>query len=171
MRFKYIVYLQHHSIRPSPSHVFAQWLSARFFIATAYSHRVSSSSQCSRQILSKSPTKQNKKKKLHIRYKVSHYLHGKIPVRSESYIMHQEITLPAHNKNNSPFCSHKHKIPSFGAGRGCEIHEISVHGFCSVCSVKLKPLEVLLSGFCAWTLTQHFRNERFKGFYQHSHPW
>lgn len=54
--FGFKPYLRHHSIRPSPSQLLAQWLSAKFFIARAYSLRVSSSSQCSRQILSKSPT-------------------------------------------------------------------------------------------------------------------
>lgn len=43
-------------MRPSPSYFFIQWLSARFFMAKAYSLSVCSSSQCSRQILSKSPT-------------------------------------------------------------------------------------------------------------------
>ncbi len=43
-------------MRPSPSHLLAQWLSAKFFMAMAYSLRVCSSSQCSRHIFSKSPT-------------------------------------------------------------------------------------------------------------------
>lgn len=55
-------YLRHHSMRPSPSHLFAQWLSAKFFMAMAYSLRVCSSSQCSRHIFSKSPTAAEKTK-------------------------------------------------------------------------------------------------------------
>ena len=51
-----VSYLRHHSMRTSPSQFLVQQLSARFFMATAYSLRVSSSSQCSRQIFSKSPT-------------------------------------------------------------------------------------------------------------------
>lgn len=53
-------YLRHHSMRPSPSLFLAQWLSAKFFMASAYSLSVCSSSQCSRQILSKSPTERGK---------------------------------------------------------------------------------------------------------------
>lgn len=49
-------------MRPSPSHLLAQWLSARFFMAVAYSLRVCSSSQCSRHIFSKSPTATNETK-------------------------------------------------------------------------------------------------------------
>lgn len=56
------MYLRHHSMRPSPSYFFVQWLSARFFMARAYSLSVCSSSQCSRQILSKSPTFEGKKR-------------------------------------------------------------------------------------------------------------
>lgn len=60
-RLRWKFYLRHHSMRPSPSHFFVQWLSARFFMARAYSLSVCSSSQCSRQILSKSPTLGKKK--------------------------------------------------------------------------------------------------------------
>lgn len=55
-------YLRHHSMRPSPSHFLVQWWSARFFMARAYSLSVRSSSQCSRQIFSKSPTLKRKQK-------------------------------------------------------------------------------------------------------------
>lgn len=142
MCFKYIVYLQHHSIRPSPSQVFAQWLSARFFIATAYSHRVSSSSQCSRQILSKSPTKKKQNKK------IPHQMQS----LSLSPWQNPHPVKKLHNaprdylhitKTSSPFSSHKHKIPSFEAGRGSRVVEkleISVQRFCSIFSVKLKSL-------------------------------
>lgn len=64
-------YLRHHSIRPSPSHFLVQWLSARFFMARAYSLSVCSSSQCSRQILSKSPTKWDNQTPLKIRSAIS----------------------------------------------------------------------------------------------------
>lgn len=48
-----------------------------------------------------------------------------------------------HITKTSSFSSHKHKIPSFGAGRGSRVLEkleVSAHRFCSICSVKLKSL-------------------------------
>lgn len=124
--FRYIkIYLQHHSIRPSPSQVFAQWLSARFFIATAYSHRVSSSSQCSRQILSKSPTKQNNNKKPARqiqRVSLSPWQDPYLAIK-RSYIMHTEITLPGCNEKQGHLSLLKHKIPGFGPGRGYQVLE------------------------------------------------
>lgn len=59
-------YLRHHSMRPSPSHLLAQCLSARLFMAVAYSLRVCSSSQCSRHIFSKSPTADSDTKQRHM---------------------------------------------------------------------------------------------------------